>query len=367
MDLEGVTTHLGENLINAILDGKSVEVISDLLASGSPIWYQNASEGTSPLHAAAYTQNVELVQLLIEKGAIWNAVDHLKNTAGDIALSFNNEAVYNLIRDAGIRSELLLGLLESRPLTDSSTLLLRSTDDTASNSTSSFLESKLRYNVDKHGQKICVLEVEGQEVGVMMGWEKGIMQETVKKLCQDHERATDLKVLNVGFGLGIIDEFFQSIEPPPTQHVIIEAHPDVLRHMRETGWYNKPGVTVLEGRWQDFIESPDLLNFGGFDVIYTDTFSEDYSDLRRFFEHLPDFLADTDSRFSFFNGLGATNAFFYDIYTHISELHLIGVGLEVDWSDIDVSFDAQEERWGQSREYFSLPIYRLPVGKMKII
>jgi len=135
--------------------------------------------------------------------------------------------------------------------------------------------------------------------------------------------------------------------------------------MRETGWYDKPGIKILEGKWQDFLDSDDLLSSGGFDVIYTDTFSEDYSDLRQLFEHLPDLMADADSRFSFFNGLGATNPSFYDIYTHISELHLANVGIDVDWSDIDVSLDIEEDRWGQSRDYFSLPIYRLPIGKMK--
>jgi protein arginine N-methyltransferase 2 len=59
------------------------------------------------------------------------------------------------------------------------------------------------------------------------------------------------------------------------------------------------------------------------------------------------------------------DAFFYDIYTHISELHLVSVGLEVEWSDVDVAAD--DDRWGRSREYFSLPIYRLPLGRMKLI
>ena len=91
--------------------------------------------------------------------------------------------------------------------------------------------------------------------------------------------------------------------------MIIEAHPDVLKFMRDNGWYEKDGVRILEGRWQDFVDTPELLNSGGFDVIYTDTFSEDYSDLRQFFEQLPNLLADGDSRFSFFNGLGATSKF----------------------------------------------------------
>ena len=46
--------------------------------------------------------------------------------------------------------------------------------------------------------------------------------------------------------------------------------------MKAQGWYDRPGVTILEGKWQDFVESEEILNVGGFDVIYTDTFSEDY-------------------------------------------------------------------------------------------
>ena len=46
--------------------------------------------------------------------------------------------------------------------------------------------------------------------------------------------------------------------------------------MKNLGWYTKLGVKILEGKWQDFIESEELLAFGGFDIVYTDTFSEDY-------------------------------------------------------------------------------------------
>ncbi|KAH9485439.1 Protein arginine N-methyltransferase 2 [Psilocybe cubensis] len=364
-DLDTIAAQLGEDLINKILANESIDEISTALQLGAPIWYQNAAEGISPLHAAAYARNHDLVKLLINEGAVWNAVDYLKNTAGDIALSFNDETIYKEIRDAGIRSELLLGLLEKKSSSDSFRLILCAEDTTASGSSDAFLNSRLKYTVDENGQDICVLNVEGQDIGVMMGWERNIMNETVHRLCDQHPNATNLKILNIGFGLGIVDNFFQSLPHPPAEHFIIEAHPDVLNFMRERGWYDRKGVRILEGRWQDFVESPELLNSGGFDVIYTDTFSEDYNALRQFFEHLPDLLADGESSFSFFNGLGATNAFFYDIYTRISELHLADVGLDVNWSDVDVGFDDREGRWGETREYFSLPIYRLPVGKMK--
>lgn len=120
-DVGDIAIELGENLIQKILSNESLASISAALDAGAPVWYQNQTEGTSPLHAAAYMQNFDLAKLLIEKGAIWNTgsliplfspsataksrlVDYLKITAGDIALSFNNEAIYNLIRGAGIRS-----------------------------------------------------------------------------------------------------------------------------------------------------------------------------------------------------------------------------------------------------------------------
>ena len=73
-----------------------------------------------------------------------------------------------------------------------------------------------------------------------------------------------------------IDSFFQELPTPPALHVIIEAHPDVREYMRSQGWYSKPNVKIIEGKWQDYVDSPELLGVGGFDVIYTDTFSEEY-------------------------------------------------------------------------------------------
>jgi len=303
------------------------------------------------------------VTIFLADGAVWNAVDYFGNTAGDIALSFNNEEMYTTIRDAGIRAEMVLALLSSRSSQSASAIILRSTDDTAAGSTDAFLTSKLRFTTDDHCQDICMLEVDGEEIGVMMGWESNIMQETVAKLSAGCESPSNLKILNVGFGLGIIDTHFQSLSP--NLHVIIEAHPDVLKHMKELGWYEKPGVKILEGKWQDFINTEkvrDLVPNGGFDMVYTDSFSEDYNALRLFFSHLPVLLGPR-SRFSFFNGLGATNATIYDVYTRVAELHLAEAGFDVQWSDVDVR--QQRHRWGESRPYFTCPTYRLPLVMFK--
>lgn len=201
-----------------------------------------------------------------------------------------------------------------------------------------------------------------EEVGVMMGWETEIMKQTVEKLCMDHDDLHEgLHILNIGFGLGIIDGFFTALPQPPALHVIIEAHPDVLAHMREKGWYDKPNVKILEGKWQDFIASGSLLESGGFDVIYSDTFSESYSELQQFFQQVPDLMRSSSSRFGFFNGLGATNALFYDVYRHVVDLHLAEEGLHVEWFDVDIGEDV--DRWNGTREYFSMRLYRMPIVK----
>ena len=72
-----------------------------------------------------------------------------------------------------------------------------------------------------------------------------------------------------------IDSYFQALRVLPATHVIIEPHPDVLRHMRDKGWYARKGVTVLEGKWQDFVGTK-MLEGMAFDAVYTDTFSEGY-------------------------------------------------------------------------------------------
>ncbi|KAJ3790790.1 arginine methyl transferase [Lentinula aff. detonsa] len=358
-----IFTRLGEYLIDSILHGESFDAIKRIVLEGAPLWYQNESEGMSALHAAAYVQNPELVQFLIDEGAIWNSVDNLRCTAADVALSFNNETIYTIIRNAGIRAEMLLALLSSRSETEGpSSLVIRSEDVTAAASTDAFLKSRLKFVKDKNGQEICVVKAGDEEIGVMMGWEQDIMQETVERLCGDHPSSENLKVLNIGFGLGMIDSLFQALPTRPVTHYIVEPHPDVLQHMKELGWYQKPGVRIIEGKWQDSVQK--LLEVGGFDVVYTDTFSEDYNALRGFFEHLPDLVAGPESRFSFFNGLGATNVLFYDVYTHVAELHLADVGIDVSWKDVRISDDKNLDRWGKTREYFSLPSYRLPIGRM---
>lgn len=56
-------------------------------------------------------------------------------------------------------------------------MVLRATDTTAAGSPDAFLTSKLKFITDDRGQEICLLKVsDEEEVGVMMGWERGISE-----------------------------------------------------------------------------------------------------------------------------------------------------------------------------------------------
>lgn len=59
---------------------------------------------------------------------------------------------------------------------DDGALVLKAEDATAAGSSAEFLKSKLRFLTDARGQEICVVDAGGEEVGVMMGWEKDLSE-----------------------------------------------------------------------------------------------------------------------------------------------------------------------------------------------
>lgn len=190
----------------------------------------------------------------------------LSQTAADVAYSLNYAGIYQTIVMEGVRSELLKAVLEA----DGSESMSVDADDdpteeedqqkqepaksTAANN-EAFLASKLTFETHSEtGEERC-LDSEGN--GVMMGWEAPIMAETARLLCpspsSEEDHPTGLSVLNVGFGLGIIDSELQK-HGKPSRHVIIEPHPDVLAHARSKGWFDREGVEIFQGTWQDYMK-----------------------------------------------------------------------------------------------------------------
>ncbi|KAH0494043.1 hypothetical protein TgHK011_000678 [Trichoderma gracile] len=349
----------------------------------------------------------EVVQALFFSGAIWNDVDANNETPGCVAYRLGRKTLYNMCVDAGVRAEILFALMDgyeelssgededddddeamkndepAEEVKDAAAEADKEKDEpqaeTANDTETSafvppdidekqvtskeYLDSNLTYDANK------LLDADLN--GVMMSWETDIMRRSVAALLPGSPPGK--RVLNVGFGMGIIDGMFAALRP--SRHHIIEAHPDVLAHIAgpdsafgaawEAGGPEKGEFQVCKGRWQDVV--PLLAEQGYlYDAIYFDTFGEDYSQLRTFIMEWVPALLDQGGRFSFFNGLGADRRVCYDVYTRVVEMHCADAGLDVEWEESDVDMaeldkDGQGEWEGVRRRYWTLDKYRLPI------
>ncbi|TVY15855.1 Protein arginine N-methyltransferase 2, partial [Lachnellula arida] len=229
-----------------------------------------------------------------------------------------------------------------------------------------YLASDLKFEDDK------LLDADAN--GVMMAWETDIMRRSVDLLLPTQQEGAAKprpRILNIGFGMGIIDRMFAATKPH--SHHIIEAHPAVLEKLAApasdfgSAWEQSAPeggrYVVHAGKWQDIL--PGLLESGAvFDAIYFDTFGEDYSALKEFFSEFVPGLLDENGRFGFFNGLGADRRVCYDVYTRVAELDLSEAGLDVEWTDVPVGElggEGEGEWKGVRRRYWTLDTYRLPI------
>lgn len=333
----------------------------------------------------------EMVLILFEYGAGWCLTDVNNETPGCILIrrKLKETAIYVQIVDAGVRAELLLRkvseydmeviedtddvdhdqfgeipeLVTGEPeekadeeqketekneneaeeteskqeegLRQTSTEAKSSNDEPApeldpSHNQDAYLKTKLEY---KNG----ALVTESNQDGVMMEWETDLMRlgcdSVFKGAVVDGKPDTDVNILNIGFGMGIIDTMINNKNP--IKHYICEAHPDVLQKLKDDGWYEKPNVVILEGRWQEQLEK--LLGSGDvyFNGIYYDTFSEHYQDMLELFDYVVGLLK-PHGIFSFFNGLGADRQVIYEVYKKLVEIDLSNYGLQCDFIEVDV-------------------------------
>ena len=171
----------------------------------------------------------------------------------------------------------------------------------------------------------------------------------------------NLRILNIGFGMGIIDSHIQNHTNKPSTHHIIEAHTEVLSQMQANGWMDKPNVVIHQGKWQDVLPSL-ILEGQTFDAIYFDTFAESYSEFREFFSEQVIGVLDQEGRWSFFNGMGADKQISYDVYQKVVELDLYESGFDVEWETVGLP-ELEAEWEGVRRKYWNIDSYRLPVCK----
>ncbi|KAL2431069.1 Protein arginine N-methyltransferase 2 [Exophiala dermatitidis] len=326
----------------------------------------------------------DTVRFLLENGAIWNQLDNNDETPGCIAHRLGLNDLYQMMVDAGVRAEMLLSRLEEyERLEDDEEAEAEKAEegqhdhdhDRSSREEQDHQQEDDNDHNERHDAPDATQDVissvylsstlalsnskllDEQQNGVMMAWESGIMKQSADALLSE----PGMNILNIGFGMGIIDSYIQNHANQPANHHIVEAHPAVLEEMKSKGWMDKPNVTVHSGKWQDVL--PQLVAEGEtFDAIYFDTFAESYSDFRDFFQEQVIGLLNQHGRWSFFNGMGADRQISYDVYQKVVEMDLFESGFDVEWQDVPLP-NLEQEWDGVRRKYWNVTSYRLPVCK----
>jgi len=319
-------------LRQALAQGNEPLVRQCLENGADPTW-QDQETGESVLMTASRLGLADAVPALLAAGAPWNAIDRHGKCAGDYAIAAGHQVIVDALVTAGVSAELIFGEMSRSELAAAP----RNLD---------YLQSAAKYEGD--------LIQETTRDAVMMEWERPLMQAHAQALFSDGARS----VLNVGFGMGIIDEMFQSFGP--VRHVISEAHPDVLKEMRRRGWFDKPNVFVAEGRWQDRID--EIIRNGPYDAVFFDTFGEHLDDLREFHQRLPQLVSATGA-YSFFNGMCPNNIFFQGVACEVVRLDLRNLGFDCEFHRIEVDPGGDEVWAAVARRYFNSTDYYLPLAK----
>lgn len=337
----------------------------------------------------------KVVEELFLSGAIWNDLDKNDETPGCLAWRLGLTELYEMCVNAGVRAEVLLGLMGGyQPLegeasdeedeegdnvetpgfgngdvingegdgVEKELAVGPAEEEKKDVNSEDYLKSTLTFTDDK------LLDADAN--GVMMAWETDIMRRTVDALIPELEPGA--RILNIGFGMGIVDRMFRDTKP--LSHHIVEAHPAVIAKLEEEGhdfgksWEESApeggSYKIHKGKWQDIC--PALLQSGEvFDAIYFDTFGEDYAQLKLFFTEFVPGLMDAEGRFGWFNGLGADRRVCYDVYCRVVEMDLCDAGCDVEWTDVPVEVQGEGEgEWeGVRRRYWVLEKYRLPVAR----
>lgn len=315
-----------EQLCSAAKSG-DITTLQTLIDSGADVTFFD-SDGRTPLMHAAKHGHSATVASLLAAGAPWNALSPSNLSAGDFAMDEGHQAAFDILLNAGIQAELILGTIARKESIKDS----KSVD---------YLDDRVSFSEDK------LMDAESK--AVMMAWEKPLMEAHAKAICSQGG-----DVLNIGFGMGLVDMAIQQYSP--ASHTIVEAHPEVYDRMIRDGWDKKENVKIIFGRWQDVL--PELKSYDG---IFFDTYGEYYDDMREFHDHLPQLLK-PGGIYSFFNGLCGSNPFFHVVYCQLVSLELQNLGYSTQLIQLPVKDCLGKETWeGVKHKYWELDVYCLPV------
>ncbi|KAL7556093.1 hypothetical protein ACA910_008064 [Epithemia clementina (nom. ined.)] len=394
---------------------------------------QDQVTGQSPLMAAAVAGNGALCQYLLDCGAPWNAVDRQGYCAGNYATDQEHWGVVNLLVDWGVKAELILGTLERSLLRrqqqqkgnehgggeqeEEKPGPRRNHDDMDHAKDDRPVEYEPSIKPDYLQQRLSYTEdgralLDSDRDAVMMEWERPLMRAHAQILMQSDDKdnhgegaismdsnaahttttsdpgSTGKTVLNVGFGMGIIDSILQDYYQP-AKHYIVEAHPDVYQRMLDDHWHEKPNVVILFGKWQDVLppllllqerkddddddDDDDNNNNNDrpdwqVDAIFFDTYGEHALDMQDFHTNIvARALRKPNGIYSFFNGLAPDNLFFHGVACQCVKLQLAQLGLNAEFCPCEIQApsadnDDDKNEWnGIRRPYWhGRNVYYLP-------
>ena len=127
---------------------------------------------------------------------------------------------------------------------------------------------------------------------IMATNESELMKESADILCSNNG-----SVLNVGFGLGIIDNYIRNFKPK--EHHIIEIHPQIY-DLAIKDKFNQTSFLHL-GNWEDIVNQFVLKN-KKFDAIYFDTYTFNRDKKQwAMFGNIVDKILNKGGIFSYFN------------------------------------------------------------------
>lgn len=374
----GTVSQLNERLLASVgRPSTTAADIRSIVSLGAEPFYQETVNGESVMMRCAGGGRLDLVQCLLDLGAPWNAVDRRGQCAGTVALKAGHQDIVDCIVKAGVRCELFFidqakrekAGAASNASTIASTALPPSQSPSATPKSGEgnpdFVKQKLKYV----GRGAAAALVDERGAGVMMQWEKPLMEAHAKILCMfstKEDRGAD--VLNVGFGMGLIDTAIQSMTnvaggKAPRSHTIIEAHPDVYAKMLKDGWDKKPGVRIFHGRWQDVLREQGE-ELGDFDGVFFDTF-DDVDHMRDFHAHLNK-LVRPGGIYSFFNGLCPENIIFQGVACQCIQIELGALGFDTDFYPMSVDCSEPELWDGTPFRYYFRNDYHLPLCRRRL-
>lgn len=179
---------------------------------------------------------------------------------------------------------------------------------------------------------------------VMMEWEREIMRRQAETVTRRGGR-----VLNIGFGMGIIDSYIQQHDNV-TEHWIIEGHPDVQQYMIENGWLEK--ANCIFKPWQSVVN-----HLPKFDGIYIDTWAEDLTP----FYIQAQWILKPNGIFSFFNNQRGDE---HGLHMNPAEYHALKTWGKIEFETFEIPYitpNSQQRTdgnfyWDQNQKTYYNPI-----------